>query len=125
MLHQLRAQHITAGVTAAAGAGVLHLRLLQHLLAVLVSDSGRWTWVMPLTCLHMNPRKATDVPLLSPSDAWRVRPGIDPYTGPLHFAVYAHPFGFSCAWRRPSDTDQVSEQVLAACSPLLRSLTHR
>lgn len=46
----------------------LYLGLLQHLLAVLVSHSGGWTWLVPLTCFHMNPRKAKGVPatLFSP-----------------------------------------------------------
>lgn len=48
-----------------------------------------------------------------------------PIQAPLHFPVYAHPSGFSCAGHRPSDTDQVSEQVLTACSPLLHLPAHR
>lgn len=73
----------------------------------------------------MNPRKAKDVPLLSSSQACRVHPGVDPYTSPLHFAVYAHPSGFTRAWHRPSDTDQVGEQALTACSLLLHLLAYR
>lgn len=93
--------------------------------SVLVSNSGRWTWVASLTCSRMNPGKAKDVPLLSPSDACRVHPGVDPYTSPLHFAVHAHPPpGFSRAWHRPSDTDQASAQALTACSPLLHFLAY-
>lgn len=125
LLRQLHAQHITAGITPAAGVGLLCLRLLQHLLAVRVSNSGRWTGVTSLTCLHMNPRKAKDTPLLSSSNACRVHPDVDPYKSPLHFAVYAHPSGFSRAWHRPSDTDQVGEQALTACSLLLHLRAYR
>lgn len=125
LLRQLHAQHFTAGIPPAAGVGLLYLRLLQHLLAVRVSNSGRRTGVTSLTWFHMKPRKAKDVPLLSSSNACGVHPGVDPYTSPLHFAVYAHPSGFTRAWIRPSDTDQVGEQALTACSLLLHLLAYR
>lgn len=80
---------------------------------------------MSLTCFHMNPRKAKAVPFLSSSNACRVHPGVDPYTSPLHFTVYAHPSGFSCAWHWPSESDQVSEQALTACSSLLHLLAYQ
>lgn len=39
----------------------------------------------------MKPRRAEDVPLLSPPDACVDYPSADPSTSPWHFAVYAYP----------------------------------
>lgn len=73
---------------------------------------------MSVTPFHMNPRKAEDVPLLSPPKfVWS-----SSLCSPRHFFL---PILKVFVVLPPSVKDQFSEQVLTAYSPFLHLLPYR